>query len=97
MYCNQMLIVVYCPLSVQVLIKRFIKMNLASDEMIFSLVHPFTLFFVGPSKVGKSTEILRLIERRDEIISHKLESVIYVHAQDQPGIIIYYINSISIA
>ena len=62
-----------------------LKMNLASDEMIFSLVHPFTLFFVGPSKVGKSTEILQLIERRDEIISHKLENVIYVYAQDQPG------------
>jgi hypothetical protein len=37
----------------------------------------------GPSKAGKSTLILDLIEKRDLIISERLDHVTYVMGQDQ--------------
>jgi hypothetical protein len=37
----------------------------------------------GPSKAGKSTLILDLIEKRDFVISERLDHVTYVMGQDQ--------------
>jgi GTPase SAR1 family protein len=40
-------------------------MSVEQDEVILSLVHPFSMFVVGPSRSGKTTLILDLLEKRN--------------------------------
>jgi len=55
-------------------------MNLIS----FELCHPFCAIASGASGSGKSTAIANLIERRNEIISHKIDNIMYVYSEWQP-------------
>lgn len=51
----------------------------------YSLQHPFVLVCSGASQSGKSTLINELILRKDQVISKKIERIIYCYCEDEPS------------
>lgn len=61
-----------------------LEFELAMDNSInFSLQHPFTFTIAGPTMSGKTFYVLDFLRRRDEIISEKIEKVVYVYTEAQ--------------
>jgi len=54
-----------------------------NNKLVFSLRHPFTFSFIGPSMSGKTTTLLDLLERRREIMDVEFDRIIYIYTEDQ--------------
>ena len=54
------------------------------NRLSFQLRHPFSFSLIGPSQSGKTTFVLDLIERHEEIVSVKFDRIIYIYTEDQP-------------
>lgn len=55
-----------------------------SDKIVGQLIHPFTYICCGPSQIGKTTLLLDLIEKKEDLIHGKIEKVVWVYGIDQP-------------
>ena len=49
----------------------------------FSLIHPFSSIFAGPSGSGKSSLLIRLLKERD-LINFPIKSVLYIYTHFEP-------------
>ena len=50
----------------------------------FRLQHPFSCVISGPSNSGKTFFVKQLIERADELVSKKIENIVYIYDCWQP-------------
>ena len=44
--------------------------------------HPFTLIIAGPNSCGKSTIVIRLFERRDQLCGIVFKNIVFCHSEN---------------
>ena len=54
------------------------------DLVCFELFHPCNIIISGASGAGKTTAVANLLERRNEILSERIDRIIYVFSEFQP-------------
>jgi hypothetical protein len=54
-----------------------------NSELDFTITHPATFIFAGPTLSGKTVCVLNFLRRRNEIISKRIEKVVYVYTESQ--------------
>jgi hypothetical protein len=57
--------------------------NLVSE---FSFIHPSLILCCGPTGVGKSETILKLISRNRELITPNINRLVFVYSEEQPDL-----------